>query len=150
MAAGDDRGALGALLALRIREDLQNAPQHRDVLANPEREANRITQMVLEGITEDTEIQRLLDSAVDLRERVSAAVLDLARAQQDRELTDDQQAAGERLFPFVQALDRDHAGKITGMFLDSLELAEVRTLTDDTMALKLRVDEAQEVLKIHF
>lgn len=58
------------------------------------------------------------------------------------------QILGERLFPQVQALQPDLAGKITGMLLE-MDNSEVLLLLDNQEALVSKVDEAIEVLKQH-
>jgi polyadenylate-binding protein len=58
------------------------------------------------------------------------------------------QILGERLFPQVQALQPELAGKITGMLLE-MDNSEVLLLLDNQEALVAKVDEAIEVLKQH-
>jgi polyadenylate-binding protein len=58
------------------------------------------------------------------------------------------QILGERLFPQVQAVQPDLAGKITGMLLE-MDNSEVLLLLDNQEALVAKVDEAIEVLKQH-
>lgn len=57
---------------------------------------------------------------------------------------------GEALYPKIQALERNHAGKITGMLLEmvSADYAELLRLVDDPDALKAKVKEAMDVLKV--
>jgi len=58
------------------------------------------------------------------------------------------QILGERLFPLVQALQPELAGKITGMLLE-MDNSEVLLLLDNQEALEAKVEEAIEVLKQH-
>lgn len=58
------------------------------------------------------------------------------------------QILGERLFPQVQSLQPELAGKITGMLLE-MDNSEVLLLLDNQEALVAKVDEAIEVLKQH-
>jgi polyadenylate-binding protein len=58
------------------------------------------------------------------------------------------QILGERLFPQVQGLQPELAGKITGMLLE-MDNSEVLLLLDNQEALVAKVDEAIEVLKQH-
>lgn len=58
------------------------------------------------------------------------------------------QLLGERLFPQVQKLQPDLAGKITGMLLE-MDNSEVLLLLDNPEALESKVDEAIQVLKQH-
>lgn len=58
------------------------------------------------------------------------------------------QILGERLFPLVQALQPELAGKITGMLLE-MDNPEVLLLLDNQEALEAKVEEAIEVLKQH-
>lgn len=58
------------------------------------------------------------------------------------------QILGERLFPLVQQLQPELAGKITGMLLE-MDNSEVLLLLDNPEALQNKVDEAIEVLKQH-
>jgi len=76
-----------------------------------------------------------------------------------KELPVDQQTAvlGEKLFPLVEQLQEELAGKITGMLLDRLAhqdevknvLEEILLLLSDPQALKDRVNEAVQVLSNH-
>jgi polyadenylate-binding protein len=58
------------------------------------------------------------------------------------------QILGERLFPLVQSLQPELAGKITGMLLE-MDNSEVLLLLDNQEALEAKVEEAIEVLKQH-
>eukprot|EP00879_Flechtneria_rotunda_P000310 GHRR01000401.1.p1 GENE.GHRR01000401.1~~GHRR01000401.1.p1 ORF type:complete len:654 (+),score=211.27 GHRR01000401.1:245-2206(+) len=58
------------------------------------------------------------------------------------------QILGERLFPQVQSLQPELAGKITGMLLE-MDNSEVLLLLDNQEALVAKVEEAIEVLKQH-
>jgi len=58
------------------------------------------------------------------------------------------QMLGERLFPQVQRLQPDLAGKITGMLLE-MDNAELLLLLESQDALTAKVDEAIQVLKQH-
>jgi len=55
------------------------------------------------------------------------------------------QMLGERLFPLVQKLRPDLAGKITGMLLE-IEVAEILSLLENPQELHSKVDEAVRVL----
>lgn len=54
---------------------------------------------------------------------------------------------GEQLFPLVERLERDHAGKVTGMLLE-MDQPEVLHLIESPDALKKKVGEAMEVLRL--
>jgi len=63
---------------------------------------------------------------------------------------------GEKLFPLVEQLEQDLAGKITGMLLDKLQhednkgvLEELWELLSNPQALKNGVNEAVQVLRTH-
>lgn len=58
------------------------------------------------------------------------------------------QILGERLFPQVQKLQPDLAGKITGMLLE-MDNAELLLLLDSDEQMVSKVDEAIQVLKQH-
>lgn len=57
------------------------------------------------------------------------------------------QMLGEHLYPLVDALERENAGKVTGMLLE-MEQSEVLTLLQSPEALKAKVQEAVEILTI--
>ncbi|KAH9331910.1 hypothetical protein KI387_004018, partial [Taxus chinensis] len=61
----------------------------------------------------------------------------------------DQQRAmlGEQLFPLVDQLEHDHAGKVTGMLLE-MDQTEVLHLIESPDALKAKVQEAMDVLRL--
>ncbi|XP_057490982.1 polyadenylate-binding protein 3-like [Actinidia eriantha] len=54
---------------------------------------------------------------------------------------------GEQLFPLVERLERDHAGKVTGMLLE-MDQTEVLHLIESPDALKKKVAEAMDVLRL--
>jgi len=64
------------------------------------------------------------------------------------------QAIGEQIYPLIEQTLRvtnqeDLTGKITGMFLESIEQPELMLLLDSQEALNKKVSEALEVLKAH-
>lgn len=54
---------------------------------------------------------------------------------------------GEQLFPLVERLELEHAGKVTGMLLE-MDQTEVLHLIESPDALKKKVGEAMDVLRI--
>ncbi|CAN6455965.1 unnamed protein product [Victoria cruziana] len=54
---------------------------------------------------------------------------------------------GEQLFPLVERIEHDHAGKVTGMLLE-MDQTEVLHLIESPDALKAKVAEAIEVLRL--
>ncbi|GLJ18803.1 hypothetical protein SUGI_0335730 [Cryptomeria japonica] len=54
---------------------------------------------------------------------------------------------GEQLFPLVDQLEHDHAGKVTGMLLE-MDQTEVLHLIESPDALKAKVQEAMDVLRL--
>jgi len=56
---------------------------------------------------------------------------------------------GERLYPLVHVQQSDLAGKITGMLLDSFDVAETIQLIENHDALNAKIIEAVDVLKAH-
>ena len=54
---------------------------------------------------------------------------------------------GEQLFPLVERLERNHAGKVTGMLLE-MDQTEVLHLIESPDALKKKVAEAMDVLRL--
>uniref|UniRef100_M1CCI5 Polyadenylate-binding protein n=2 Tax=Solanum tuberosum TaxID=4113 RepID=M1CCI5_SOLTU len=54
---------------------------------------------------------------------------------------------GEQLFPLVEHIERDHAGKVTGMLLE-MDQTEVLHLIESPDALKEKVSEAMDVLRV--
>jgi len=58
------------------------------------------------------------------------------------------QMLGERLFPLIQRMYPDLAGKITGMLLE-IDNAELLHMLEDHSSLKSKVDEAVAVLQAH-
>lgn len=53
---------------------------------------------------------------------------------------------GEKLYPLVERIERDHAGKVTGMLLE-MDQTEVLHLIESPDALKKKVAEAMEVFR---
>ena len=54
---------------------------------------------------------------------------------------------GEQLFPLVDQLEHDHAGKVTGMLLE-MDQTEVLHLIESPDALKAKIQEATDVLRL--
>ncbi|KAL7184492.1 hypothetical protein ACSBR2_026617 [Camellia fascicularis] len=54
---------------------------------------------------------------------------------------------GEQLFPLVERVEPDHAGKVTGMLL-AMDQTEVLHLIEAPDALKKKVSEALDVLHL--
>jgi polyadenylate-binding protein len=57
------------------------------------------------------------------------------------------QMLGEQLYPLVDRLEHDHAGKVTGMLLE-LDQPEVLHLIESPEALEAKVAEAMDVLRM--
>ena len=57
------------------------------------------------------------------------------------------QMLGEQLYPLVDIMEHDHAGKVTGMLLE-MDQPEVLHLIESPEALKAKVAEAMEVLQM--
>lgn len=57
------------------------------------------------------------------------------------------QMLGEQLYPLVDQLEHDYAGKVTGMLLE-MDQTEVLHLIESPDALKAKVHEAMEVLRM--
>lgn len=55
------------------------------------------------------------------------------------------QLLGEQLYPLVERIEGDHAGKVTGMLLE-MDQTEVLHLIESPEALKQKVSQALEVL----
>lgn len=54
---------------------------------------------------------------------------------------------GEQLFPLVERIEHDHAGKVTGMLLE-MDQTEVLHLIESPDALNKKVSEAMDVLRL--
>ncbi|KAL5224671.1 hypothetical protein ABZP36_011310 [Zizania latifolia] len=63
-------------------------------------------------------------------------------------LDSEQVILGNRLFPLVEKLEPQHAGKVTGMILE-LDKTDVQKLIESPDALRDKVDEAMEVLRMN-
>jgi len=62
--------------------------------------------------------------------------------------SDQKQMLGERLFPMIERMHPQLAGKITGMLLE-IENSELLHMLEDSSSLKAKVDEAVAVLQAH-
>jgi len=58
------------------------------------------------------------------------------------------QILGERLYPMIEHMHANLAGKITGMLLE-IENSELLHMIEDQEALKAKVEEAVAVLQVH-
>ncbi|RRT77220.1 hypothetical protein BHE74_00003954 [Ensete ventricosum] len=63
------------------------------------------------------------------------------------QLMQQQQMLGEQLYPLVEQIEREQAGKVTGMLLE-MDQTEVLHLIESPDALKKKVAEAMEVLRL--
>ena len=77
------------------------------------------------------------------QEPITASMLAAAPPQEQKQML------GERLFPLIQSMYPDLAGKVTGMLLEC-DNSELLYLLESRETLEARVDEAVAVLKIHF
>lgn len=57
------------------------------------------------------------------------------------------QMLGEQLYPLVDKLEHERAGKVTGMLLE-LDLTEILQLIKSPEALRAKVNEAMDVLRL--
>lgn len=55
---------------------------------------------------------------------------------------------GQRLFPFVEKMFPDLAGKITGMLLE-IDTSELLHMIEDQESLRAKIEEAVAVLQAH-
>eukprot|EP00178_Gracilaria_changii_P009486 TRINITY_DN27736_c0_g1_i1.p1 TRINITY_DN27736_c0_g1~~TRINITY_DN27736_c0_g1_i1.p1 ORF type:complete len:593 (-),score=95.19 TRINITY_DN27736_c0_g1_i1:124-1902(-) len=71
--------------------------------------------------------------------------------QQQSTFSEQSQRFGEQLYPLILKLRPEDrlAGKITGMILEGSKIEELKNLVQDPNALRLKVDEAIEVLREH-
>jgi len=76
------------------------------------------------------------------QEPLTASMLAAAPPQEQKQML------GERLFPLIQRMYPDLAGKITGMLLE-IDNAELVHMLEDQSSLKGKVDEAVAVLQAH-
>ncbi|KAH0448582.1 hypothetical protein IEQ34_022382 [Dendrobium chrysotoxum] len=74
---------------------------------------------------------------------ISALASALASASTDQQRV----MLGEQLYPLVEQIERDHAGKVTGMLLE-MDQTEVLHLIESPDALRKKVGEAMEVLRL--
>mmetsp|Transcript_7986 Transcript_7986/g.22889 ORF Transcript_7986/g.22889 Transcript_7986/m.22889 type:complete len:640 (+) Transcript_7986:372-2291(+) len=75
-------------------------------------------------------------------DRLTTAILANANPEQQKQML------GERLFPLVQAVQPEFAGKITGMLLE-MDNTELLVLLESNEQMTLKVDEAIQVLRQH-
>merc|ERR1719309_151203 len=76
------------------------------------------------------------------QEPLTASMLAAAPPQEQKQML------GERLFPLIQRMFPDLAGKITGMLLE-IDNAELVHMLEDQASLKGKVEEAVAVLQAH-
>merc|ERR1712029_1092530 len=76
------------------------------------------------------------------QEPLTASMLAAAQPQEQKQML------GERLFPLIQRMHPDLAGKITGMLLE-IDNSELLHMLESQESLKLKVEEAVAVLQAH-
>lgn len=84
---------------------------------------------------------------MDIRSPVPVPMSTLASAMASATPENQRMMLGEQLFPLVEQLERDHAGKVTGMLLE-MDQTEVLHLIESPDALKKKVAEAMDVLNL--
>ena len=62
---------------------------------------------------------------------------------------DQKERLGEELFPMIQKINRDLAGKVTGMLLEQDNVKLLRMLDDEDYFIK-EVNKASNILKNHY
>ena len=75
-------------------------------------------------------------------EKLIASLLANAKPQEQKQIL------GERLYPMIEHMHANLAGKITGMLLE-IENSELLHMIEDQEALKAKVEEAVAVLQVH-
>lgn len=73
---------------------------------------------------------------------LTASMLAAAQPQEQKQML------GERLFPLIQRMHPELAGKITGMLLE-IDNSELLHMLESQESLKLKVEEAVAVLQAH-
>lgn len=76
------------------------------------------------------------------QEKLIASLLANAKPQEQKQIL------GERLYPMIERMHPNLAGKITGMLLE-IENSELLHMIEDNEALKAKVEEAVAVLQVH-
>ena len=76
------------------------------------------------------------------QEPLTASMLAAAQPQEQKQML------GERLFPLIQSMYPDLAGKITGMLLE-IDNSELLHMLESRESLKAKVEEAVAVLQAH-
>ena len=76
------------------------------------------------------------------QEPLTASMLAAAPPQEQKQML------GERLFPLIQRMYPDLAGKITGMLLE-IDNSELLHMLENQQALKAKMEEAVAVLQAH-
>ena len=76
------------------------------------------------------------------QEPLTAGMLAAAPPQEQKQML------GERLYPLIQTMHAEWAGKITGMLLE-IDNAELLHMLESRESLKAKVDEAVAVLQAH-
>nr|GME11648.1 polyadenylate-binding protein 3 [Ipomoea batatas] len=85
-------------------------------------------------------------SAIDIQRPAPIATPTLASTLASASPEDQRMMLGEQLYPLVERLERDQAGKVTGMLLE-MDQTEVLHLIEAPEALKKKVAEAMDVLR---
>lgn len=80
--------------------------------------------------------------AIPGQENLTATMLAAAQPQEQKQML------GERLFPLIQNMHPDLAGKITGMLLE-IDNSELLHMLEQKKALEMKVEEAVAVLQAH-
>lgn len=92
------------------------------------------------GITAAAPVQQAVH--IQGQEPLTATMLAAAPLQEQKQML------GERLFPLIQRMYPDLAGKITGMLLE-IDNSELLHMLEDNESLKAKVEEAVAVLQAH-
>jgi polyadenylate-binding protein len=137
----------------------QNQPQQAQLLQQQQQQAYRVanvnplnsaarqmTQMksnqVLQQQQQQMQLNRVKGGVLPGQEPLTTAMLADAQPQEQKQLI------GERLYPLIQNMHPEWAGKITGMLLE-IDNAELLHMLESTDSLRAKVEEAVHVLQSH-
>merc|ERR1712226_1475883 len=138
MVAVNQQAAIAAAKAVAANK--QNAPRANYKYAPGVRNPAQV--MAMGGPQPVPQQQPQPAVLIQGQEPLTASMLAAAPPQEQKQML------GERLFPLIQGMYPDLAGKITGMLLE-IDNSELVHMLEDPQSLKGKVDEAVAVLQAH-
>merc|ERR1712139_68624 len=121
----------------RPQSNMQPQQQQSNAMANGSQQRGRYPQNTVRNPMIPMQNEMLMN-----QEPLNAQILAAARPEEAKQML------GEKLYPIIQSVQPELAGKITGMLLE-METSEILHMLEESTSLNSKVNEAVAVLQAH-